>query len=241
MSSASPIHGAPVNRIYFLEDDPVFARLYMEGFRNAGYEVSGFDKVASFTAAARQAKFDLLLLDWTLPDGQADMVIKWVRENIDWQIPILVASATNNEENVVYALWLGADDYVFKPIRLNELIARVQALVRRTSKPVVRKVVSFPPYELDIKECTITLRGKLVPLTQREFDLTFFLFENAGKLVSRVQILHKVWGQADDVETRTIDAHVSRIKKKLLITPENGWQVSSVYGYGYRLEKFESE
>lgn len=240
MSSAPPIHGAPATRICFLEDDPVFARLYREGFRKAGYEVSGFDTVAGFIAAATQAKFDLLLLDWTLPDGQADMVIKWVRENLDWQVPILVASATDDEENVVHALWLGADDYVFKPIRLNELVARVQALVRRTSKQAVRKVVSFPPYELDIKECTITLRGKPVPLTQREFDLTFFLFENAGKLVSRVQILHKVWGQADDVETRTIDAHVSKIKKKLLIGPDNGWRISSVYGYGYRLEKCES-
>lgn len=227
-------------RIGFLEDDPVFARLYTEGFRKIGYEVSGFDTVASFIVGAQQNKFDLMLLDWTLPDGRADVVIKWVRENLDWQVPILVASATEEEENVVHALWLGADDYVVKPVRLNELVARVQALVRRTGKQAVRTVVSFPPYEFNIKECTIALRGTPVPLTQKEFDLAFFLFENAGKLVSRVQILHKVWGQADSIETRTIDAHVSRIKKKLLIGPENGWRISSVYGYGYRLEKFES-
>lgn len=226
-----------MTKICFLEDDPPFAQLYRELFQKLGYEVSGFESVTSFLAVGRQIRFDLLLVDWTLSDGNADTVITWVRENLGWQVPILIISANDDEENVVHALWLGADDYVFKPLRLDELVARVQAMVRRTSKMAFPRAISVPPYEMDIKECTITFRGEPVSLTQKEFDLTFFLFENAGKLVSRVQILNKVWGHAGEVETRTIDAHISKIKKKLSISPKNGWQIFSVYGYGYRLEK----
>ncbi len=208
----------------------------MECFKRLGYTVSGFGTVESFISAAPREKFDLLLLDWTLPDGTADTAIKWIRSNLDWLIPVIVVSATDNEENIVHALWLGADDYIVKPVRLNELVARVNALIRRSSKQPPRNAISYPPYELDIKEGTITLHGKPIALTQKEFDLTYFLFENAGKLVSRVQILHKVWGQSGDIETRTIDAHVSKVKKKLQLVSENGWKISMVYGYGYRLE-----
>lgn len=223
--------------IAFLEDDETIALLYREALKKFGYEFVGFSTVASFITAVSHEKLDLLLLDWTLPDGTAETVIKWVRDNLGWQIPVIVASATDDEENVAHALWLGADDYIVKPIRLNELKARLQALLRRTTKVENHHVVRHPPYELDLRENKITLHGTAVSLTQREFDLAFFLFENSGKLVSRIQILHRVWGQSGDIETRTIDAHVSKIKKKLQLTNENGWKISMVYGYGYRLEK----
>lgn len=226
-----------MTRIGFLEDDRTLSLLYTASLKKLGFESMGFTTVASFISALSQEKFDLLLLDWTLPDGHADTVIKWVRENINWEIPIVIASAVVDEDNIVKALWLGADDYVTKPIRVNELVARVLAVLRRVNKQQSHKLISYPPYAIDIKENKITVHGEVVPLTQKEFDLAFFLFENADRVVSRVQVLHKVWGQSGDIETRTIDAHVSKIKKKLQIAPENGWKISSVYGYGYRLER----
>lgn len=213
------------------------ALLYAETFKKLGYEPRGFATIASFLSSLPKERFDLLLLDWNLPDGTADVAIKWVRNNLDWEIPIIVVSATDREQNVVHALLLGADDYVSKPVRVDELVARVQALVRRSRKQPIQKVISYPPYEFDIRENTITMNGIPASLTHKEFDLAFFFFENAGKLVSRVKILDSVWGHAGEIDTRTIDAHVSKIKKKLQIAPQNGWNISSIYGYGYRLEK----
>lgn len=224
-------------KIGFLEDDRMLALLYSESFKRLGFESSGFASVASLISCVSKERFDLLLLDWSLPDGNAETAIKWVRNNLGWEIPIIVVSATDTEKNIVHALQLGADDYVCKPVRVDELVARVQALFRRSSKRPAQLVISYPPYGFDIRENTITVNGAPVSLTHKEFDLAFFLFENAGKLVSRVKILDKVWGHAGEIETRTIDAHVSKLKKKLGIDPQNGWKISTVYGYGYRLEK----
>lgn len=226
-----------MTKIGFLEDDRMHALLYAETFKKLGYESHGFATIASLLSSLSKERFDLLLLDWNLPDGTADVAIKWVRNNLDWEIPIIVVSATDSEDTVVHALQLGADDYVIKPVRVDELLARVQALVRRSRKQPIQKVISYPPYEFDIRENVITMNGLPASLTQKEFDLAFFFFENAGKLVSRVNILNSVWGHAGEIDTRTIDAHVSKIKKKLQIAPQNGWNISSIYGYGYRLEK----
>lgn len=224
-------------KIGILEDDSALFNLYELCFSNLGYGVSGSSTISDFKGVISNEQFDLLLIDWTLPDGHADVVIKWVRENFDWEIPIIVVSATEDEGNVVNALWLGADDYVFKPVRINELIARVQALLRRKSGNPHGRIISFPPYEVNLRESRISLYGEAISLTQTEFDLAYFFFENADKLIPRIKVLHKVWGRFADIEIRTIDAHISRLKKKLRIGPENGWRISAVYGYGYRLEK----
>lgn len=215
----------------------MLALLYSESFKRHGYESLGFTTVDGFISLVAKEKFDLLLLDWSLPDGTAETAIRWVRSNLDWEIPIIVVSSTEREENVVHALQLGADDYVCKPVRVDELLARVQALIRRSARPSNSTNILRPPYEFDVKESSVTLNGVSIPLTQKEFDLAFLLFENTGKLLSRVRILDKVWGRSSEIETRTVDAHVSKLKKKLQIDPSNGWKITSVYGYGYRLEK----
>jgi CheY-like chemotaxis protein len=107
-----------VGKIGFLEDDKTTSLFYKEGLKKLGFESSGFTTIASFIASLPEGGFDLLLLDWSLPDGNADTVIKWVRDNLDWQIPIVVVSATDDEENIVNALWQGADDYLVKPVIL---------------------------------------------------------------------------------------------------------------------------
>lgn len=133
--------------IGFLEDDRAIAALYRATFAKLGFASSGFCSIASFIAGLQKETFDLLILDWVLPDGNADSANTWVRKN------------------------------------------------------------------------RIAIAGEKIALTQKEFDLAYYLFENVGKLVSRIQLLHKVWGQAGDIDSRTIDAHVSKIKKKLRILP----------------------
>lgn len=223
-------------RIGYLEDDASFASLYQSVLSAAGYDCHGFGTVADFLPALRGDRFDLLLVDWLLPDGTAESVIDWVRRNKGWGIPILVASGLDAEHDIVRALSLGADDYVGKPVRVAELLARIATLTRRLRIDGGREPLRFPPYEVDMNRCRINCSGDAVDLTQKEFDLACFLFLNQGKLLSRVHLLERVWGRGADIGTRTVDAHISRLRKKLKLNSANGWEISSTYGSGYRLE-----
>lgn len=225
-------------RIGVLEDDPALAELYQTVLRQAGHECCCFGTVREFLAALGREKFDLLLVDWILPDGKGDTVLTWVRTNIGWDIPIMVSSALGKEEQIETALQLGADDYVTKPLGWREVTARIAALTRRKAGPEGHTRITMPPYLLDISDNSICINGVPVEVTQKEFDLACYFFRNPGKLISRVRLLDNVWGIGADIDTRTVDAHVSRLRKKLALAPENGWVIASTYGQGYRLEKF---
>lgn len=230
----------PPIRIGILEDDSSLNRLYLAHLEHAGYQCSPFTNLAEAKQALTTQTFDLLLLDWVLPDGTAEGLLLWIREQLGWTIPVLVITSNSEEHAVTHALWLGADDYVVKPPRMPELLARCQALLRRASHaspPQANKLEHYAPYAIDIDNRQITLHGKPIKLTQKEYALACELFHNRGKLLSRVHLLNTVWGHAYEIDTRTIDTHVSQIRRKLGIVPESGWKIVVEYGYGYRLEK----
>ena len=124
-----------------------------------------------------------------------------------------------------------------KPAKYLELLARVESLGRRIKAPAV---LQLGVYELNQDLRQIRVRGKKIELTQKEFELACYMLQNPGKLISRVQLLDKLWGLNTNVDTRTVDTHVSRIRRKLGIAPENGWQIIPVYGYGYRIERLDT-
>ena len=162
-----------------------------------------------------------------------------LRDELADATPVIVATVKDQERNVVRALEAGADDYLVKPIRRNELVARVNALLRRVggAKPNMQ-VFDAAPYEMNVVERAASLRGEPIALTNREFALALFLFRNAGKMLSRGHILEEIWGiDNEEVSTRTVDTHVSRLRKKLALNEQNGWKLSAVYQHGYRIEK----
>ena len=142
----------------------------------------------------------------------------------------------------MHALELGADDFLAKPARERETLARVSALARRAlpGEPV-ETVFEFEPYTFDTKSREVSTRDGVVSFTQKEFELALFLFRNAGRLLSRGHILETVWSTRPDLNTRTIDTHVSRVRSKLKLSPANGWRLSSVYQHGYRLERVDGQ
>lgn len=225
--------------VCYLEDDAAFAVIYEQVLAAAGHLCRGFGTVGDCLAALRRERFDIMLVDWLLPDGTAEPVIRRVRENWGWEVPIIVASALDDEENIVRALAVGADDYIAKPVRVAELLARIAALTRRRRGPAADRL-SLPPYEIFPRERSITLASVEVALTQKEFDLACFLFQNPRKLISRTQLLDRVWGQRADVDTRTVDAHISRLRRKLALDATHGWEIVSSYGHGYRLDVSEA-
>jgi two-component system response regulator RegX3 len=220
------------------EDDPdqvALLQLWLEGSQHS---VRSFGTAATYIEALKKERFDLLLIDWMLPDGTGAELIQWARSNLGWDLPVLVVTARDDEETVVLALQAGADDYVVKPPKPLELLARVAALGRRVRSggmPVLR----LGAFELDISRQRLSLDGEPVVLTQKEFDLSAYLFQNPGKLLSRDHLLNKIWGIHADVDTRTVDTHISRLRKKLGLDGSKGWKLVPVYGVGYRFERID--
>ncbi len=191
---------------------------------------------------AGRESFDLFLLDWHVPDVSGEEVLVWLREKQKSTVPVLFATSRDTEEDIVAALSAGADDYMIKPIRRLELLARVDALYRRMRpKSGDSPQIVLEPYQIDLTRRVVKMRDAVVEMTDKEYELTVFLFQNIGRLLSRGHISESVWGRAADVQSRTVDTHVSRVRKKLDFSPENGLKLSPVYNFGYRLEKISLE
>ena len=228
-------------RIAILEDDPDQAELVTLWLQDAGYSVACESSSAGFIRAIRRDSFDLYLLDWIVPVLSGIEVLRKLRNEMGDNTPVIVATVKDKEQSIVRALEAGADDYIVKPMRQAELAARVAAILRRagigaTSDPVF----DAAPYEIDIRRQSLSLEGEEISLTNREFELAVFLFRNAGKLLSRSHILDAIWGiDNESVSTRTVDTHVSRLRKKLGLNEVSGWTLTAVYQHGYRMERVE--
>jgi len=227
--------------IAILEDDSAQAEVLHSWISTAGHACTLFTLGNQLIKALAQDNFDLLILDWNLPDINGTEVLAWARENMSWHIPVIFITCRDTEQDVVHALECGADDYMTKPAKQFETLARVTALERR-SQPHTDKggVLELPPYCFNTQSGTVTCGSEPVQLTRREFELALFFFRNAGRLLSRTNILENVWDKHADLQTRTIDMHVSRLRSKLKIQPANGWRLASVYQHGYRLENLNS-
>jgi DNA-binding response OmpR family regulator len=227
-------------RIAIVEDDPSQSDLVRVWLAGAGHTSHVFGRGREFMRVMARDSFDVLLLDWELPDVNGDAILAWVRSNVRDSIPILFTTARDAEGDIVAALKAGADDYLVKPLRKHELLARVEALGRR-AHPAPRTAASLQlaEFAVDLDRRKVQRHGASVELTQKDFDLAVFMFRNVGNLVSRGHILESVWGRSSDLNTRTVDTHVSRLRSKLGLVPENGWKLTAVYQHGYRLEQID--
>lgn len=225
-------------RIDLLEDDADQAALIQQWLQDEGHQVRWFQTSNELTRALHREVPDVLLLDWVLPESSGMDVLTWVRQSFLGQIPIVFLTAQESEDHIVRALQAGADDYLVKPARRREMLARIQALGRRSGAIGPGSSISnVEPYDIDPGRRLIAVHGEPVELTSKEFDLAVFFFSKVGHLVTRSALLEKVWGRSRVVTTRTVDAHVSRIRKKLSIDENNGWRLISIYQHGYRLER----
>ena len=227
---------APMPHIAALEDDEAQAQVLLGWLAAAGYRVRWYSSGRTLVRELKREQPDLLLLDWEVPQMSGAEVLRWVRANLETRLPVVFVIRHDAEADVVRALTEGADDYLIKPLRRAELLARISAVWRRYRREEPNlATVSFGAYTLRRAVREITLDGKAVGLTETEFDLAWLLFSNPGRLLSRDYLLDAVLSIAGDVHTRTMDTHVSRLRRKLDLRPENGCRLVSVYGYGYRL------
>ncbi len=225
-------------RIALLEDDESTADIVQHWLEEKSNVCHIYRDGPALLNALTQDSYDLLILDWELPTTTGIEVTKNIREKYGYNTPILFTTGRNSEEDIVTALESGADDYLIKPVRKAELFARVKALIRRFTQSVNNHaIIKYDPYSLDANTFTVSHGNQAVTLTAKEFELAEFLFRNQGRILSRGHILESVWGQRSDLNTRTVDTHISLLRKKLMINPENGWRLNTIYRHGYRLEK----
>jgi len=177
-------------------------------------------------------------MDWGLPDISGIDIIKWIRDVQKSDVPIMVITNKSLEADVVAAFNAGADDYMIKPIRSTELLVRAKALLRRRAVGDMSPTIDVGPYHIDFRSRLAYLSGSEIDLTEREFSIVEYLFRNIGAAVSRDSLVKFIWGRDLNSMSRTVDSHVSRIRRKLDLRRGNGIRLISIYSYGYRLEEY---
>ncbi|MDP2248457.1 MAG: response regulator transcription factor [Nitrosomonadales bacterium] len=229
-------------RFAALDDDISELELIKKSITSIGHECHTFSKGELLIKTLRRESFDFLILDWELPGMTGLDIIKWVRENHKEQIPILLVTNRRDERDVVYGLAVGADDFMVKPVRVGELLARVKALIRRSRPNHTPQNHEWGRYRFMLDSHMIEYLGQSISLKNKEFELALFLFQNLGRLLSRQHLQEQIWGtQITVVNSRSLDTHISSIRNKLFLRPENGYHLISVYGFGYRLEAVSNE
>ena len=226
-------------KIAFLEDDLVYAEQILEWLRQASFEVTHFSSGMDFLKSFSDAQYDLCIFDCSLPDISGADVMGSIKLKSNKVPPIIFLTGFNKEEEeIVRIIDSGADDYIIKPVSRPLLLARINAILRRSMPSSNAQIISeFGSLTVDTKQRKIHLEGKEVKITDKEFDLAVYFLRNEGALLSRVHLMQVVWGSSAEVETRKVDVHVSHLRTKLKLLPENGWKLTSIYQQGYRLER----
>ena len=221
-------------KILIIEDEESILLPLEDNLKLEGYEVSGArDGLEGLSMAAKDS-YDLIVLDIMLPKMDGFEVCKRLRQD-RVMTPILMLTAKSQEVDKVLGLELGADDYMTKPFSSRELLARVKAILRRTKEPLRGvDVYRFGPVELDFVKYEAKKAGRLVPLTALEFNLLHFLVRNRGRVVHRNEVLDSVWGKDVFVDARTVDKHVSLLRRKFEDDPQNPQYILGVRGVGYK-------
>ncbi|KAF1036134.1 MAG: Sensory transduction protein regX3 [Burkholderia lata] len=224
-------------RILSLDDEPAQAALIDEILSGEGHQVHVVNDGNQAIRLLETHLVDLVLLDWHVPGISGLDVLGWIRERIGRELPVLFLTNRAREDELVAALNAGADDYMIKPIRRRELIARVNALLRRAYPDTVTPLlIRVGAYHLDVVAQTIHLNGESIKLTPKEFSITALLFRNLGRIMPRDALVKVIWGRDSVNESRSLDTHIYRLRTKLRIAPENGVRLRAIYTHGYRLE-----
>jgi len=219
-------------RILVVEDEPAISEPLADHLARDGFEPVVASTMSDAREAYRQRSPDLILLDVMLPDGDGRDLARDIRKESD--VPIVMLTARGEEVDRVVGLELGADDYVVKPFSARELSARIRAILRRGRSAQRRAPIEIGAISLDPAARTVTKDGEPVELAAREFDLLHILMANAGEVVRRERIMDEVWDPHWFGPTKTLDVHISWLRKKIEDTPSRPRYITTIRGVGFR-------
>ena len=224
-----------------VEDDSTSGEAIVKWIAELGHQPVLFTSAEAFLADRAVHAASLLVVDWGLPEMSGLDLLRHYRDLLRANAPVVFCTSRGDEADVVEALRAGADDFIVKPLRKQELQARVRAVIRRSlADSIDLRELDLAPFSVDRVARQIRLRGRLIELQNREYELAVLLFQNLNAVVSRARIVQTLWGIEPLETSRTLDTHVSRLRRKLELTPENGLILQSVYGLGYRLQAVAS-
>lgn len=225
-------------RIAVLDEDKTQSALICATLGGAGHVCEAFSHSKELLAQLQAEGFEMLVFHWQLADGGGAEIMRLARSLLAPTLPVLFITGRAAEDDIVAGLAAGADDYIIKPLRRGELVTRVQALLRRAYPGYqASEQDRFGSYVFETRTAKLTIAGKPVEVTQKEFDLALLFFHHLGRPLSRATILEAIWPQEEQIASRTMDTHVSRVRSKLGLKPERGFRLATVYSYGYRLDQ----
>lgn len=225
-----------MTRILLVEDEIALSEPLSFLLEREGYEVEVAADGPAAVAAFDRAGADLVLLDLMLPGLPGTEVCREIRQRS--QVPIIMLTAKDSEVDIVVGLELGADDYVTKPYSTRELLARIRAVLRRRIEPddVEEGIITGGRVRMDVDRHTVEVDGRPVAMPLKEFELLELLMRNSGRVLTRGQLIDRVWGSDYFGDTKTLDVHIKRIRSKIEVTPSEPVQLVTVRGLGYRFE-----
>jgi len=225
-----------VTRILIVEDEESFREGLQYMLSREGFEIVLASDGAQGMAEFDKSEPDLVLLDWMLPEMPGIEVCKYIRTKSS--VPVIMLTAKDTEVDKVVGLELGADDYVTKPFSTPELLARIRAVLRRGGDIDIpnASVIENGPIRMDIDRHTISVNGEDVSMPLKEFELLEYLMRNSGRVLTRGQLMDRVWGSNYHGDGKTLDVHIKRIRSKVEPDPANPIYLTTVRGLGYRFE-----
>ena len=225
-----------MTRVLVVEDEESFSDALSYMLRKEGFEVAVATTGPDALVGYDRDGADLVLLDLMLPGLSGTEVCRQLRQRS--AVPVIMLTAKDSEVDKVVGLEIGADDYVTKPFSSRELVARIRAVLRRQgeSDELVPAVVEAGPVRMDVERHTVSVRGVVVPLPLKEFDLLEFLLRNSGRVLTRSQLIDRVWGSDYVGDTKTLDVHIKRLRAKLEADPATPIHLVTVRGLGYKFE-----
>ncbi len=226
-------------KVLVVDDEEHIVELIKFNLEGNGYEVvEAYDGIKAIELS-KEEKVDIVILDLMLPGVGGIEVCRSLRKNPDTEkIPIIMLTARSEETDKVLGLEIGADDYITKPFSVRELIARMKAVLRRSSdnKKEAKKVIKINDIIIDIEKHEVTRNNDKIELTLKEFELLRILAENRGKVLSRNMLLDEVWGYDYFGETRTVDVHIRHLRKKIEETDKSPKYIETIRGVGYKMK-----
>ena len=222
-----------MSKILVVEDDPAMSVALRDGFEFEKHVVAMANDGEEALRAARTVDHDVIILDVMLPKKSGLDVCRELRKSGN-NTPIIMLTARGQEFDKVVGLKLGADDYITKPFIFMELLARLEAVMRRTRREATAEIVSFGDVTLDFRKYQATKSGEALDLTQREFRILRYFLDHANAVVTREALLHHVWGYDPSAFTRTVDTHIARLRQKVEMTPAQPKHLLTVHREGYR-------
>ena len=239
-SSQRPPAAIPARKhVALLQGDAFEAALVRDWLVAAGHLCSWYECGYAFMRAMPPVTFDLIIVDWNVRNVTGEAVLRHMRARLQSQIPVIFLSAFDQEAAVVAAFKQGADDYMVKPVRRRELLARLEAITRRTLREMhlQSSVIDNGSLRVDCEGRIAWRAGQSITLTAKDFDLAVLFLSNVGQLLTRQQIHDAIWERGTVMHSRTLDTYVGRIRTRLGLEPQHGWRLAAVYGQGYRLDQ----